>query len=300
MTTLLIKKLVMINELKELWRFRYLLQMLVGRELKVRYKNSVLGFFWSIVPPLLQVLVLTLFVRNAFAVKAENYPAILLCGILPWTFFSNAALDASQSLLHNYGIIKKIYMPREIIPLAIVISNFFHFVLSWLIFFVTFLLVYPLIHKIGIPLLPSMLWFPLLLILVLILTTGASLWAAALNIFYEDVKFILTTLFGLAYFVIPILFTADVVRYSETMKENPLFFKLYMLNPITSIITAFRAILLQPIQPGWINAKMKGSEYPPISMDWSLFAISTLISIVFAWSGYYYFNSRKWKFVERG
>src|SRR5947207_15970707 len=91
MTTLSGRKTVpMHEELAELWRFRYLLQMLVARELKVRYKNSVLGFAWSIVPPLLSVLVITFMVRNALGRDIRNYSAYLLCGIIPWTFFSTA------------------------------------------------------------------------------------------------------------------------------------------------------------------------------------------------------------------
>src|SRR2546421_6619324 len=153
----------MLEELRELWRFRYLLQMLVARELKVRYKNSVLGFAWSIVPPVLSVIVMTFAVTVGLGHSPKHYSAYLLCGIIPWTFFSTAVLDASQSLLVNYGVIKKIYMPREIIPIAIVISNFVHFVLGWAVYFAAFFIVMPLLVKGGgTPFLPRMAWFPVI------------------------------------------------------------------------------------------------------------------------------------------
>lgn len=299
MTTLLNRKTVpMREELAELWRFRYLLQMLVARELKVRYKNSVFGFLWSIVPPLLSVLVLTYMVREVFGASVENYSAYLLCGIIPWTFFSSAILDSSMSLLVNYGVIKKVYMPREVIPLAVVISNFIHCLLGWGVYFVAFLLIGPLFHK-GTPFLPRMVWFPGILLIQLMLVTGLSLWSAALNTFYEDVKFILQTLFNLIYFLLPILYSADVVYYSHTMRAHPWLFKLYMLNPITSLITGFRWSLLEPIRPETFN-KDAFKGFPPIDMDWTIFFFSCLLSFLIAWSGYAYFNRCKWKFVERG
>ena len=271
--------------------------MLVARELKVRYKNSVLGFAWSIVPPILSVAVITFMIKGALGRSIENYSAYLLCGIISWSFFSVAVLDASQSLLVNYGVIKKIYMPREIIPIAIVISNFVHFVLGWTVYFVAFLVVLPLLHIGGTPLLPGMVWFPVIVCAELLLVTGCCLWSAALNMFYEDVKFILQTVFGLVYFLLPILYTADVIRYGGVMTTHPWLFNLYMLNPVTAMITAFRASLLEPARPEAFNPNLHG--LPPVAIDWWVYLGAFLISLFVAWSGYAYFNSRKWKFVER-
>ena len=290
----------MLDDLQELWRFRFLLQMLVARELKVRYKNSVLGFAWSIVPPALTVVVITFMVRVGLGKEIPNYSAYLLCGIIPWTFFSVTILDTSQSLLTNYGVIKKIYMPREVIPLAIVISNFVHFLLGWAVYFTAFLIILPVMRG-GTPILPSMAWFPVIVFAQLLLVTGCSLWSAALNMFYEDVKFLLQTMFGLVYFVLPILYTADVVRYGSTMRAHPWLFNIYMLNPVTALITAYRAALLQPVWPENFNDKLKGITPPatPIVVEWWVYTGAFLLSLFVAWSGYAYFNSRKWRFVER-
>ena len=287
------------EDLIELWRFRYLLKMLVSRELKVRYKNSALGFIWSIVPPLLSVLVLSFLVREGMGAKATNYGPFLLCGIIPWTFFSTAILDSSQSLLVNWGVIKKVYMPREVIPLAIIISNFIHFMLGWGVYFFAFLVVARLIPPFtyGIPLRIEMLWFPVIVLVEAILVTGASLWVAALNTFYEDVRFILQTAFGLVYFIFPILFPVEAVQHSKYLKAYPWVFPLYMLNPITAIIDTFRKTILVPLQPGDFMAKLDG--VPPYPIHWGLFATSSLISVIILISGYAYFNHVKWKFVER-
>ena len=140
--------------LLELWRYRYLLQMFARRELKVRYKNSALGLVWSIIPPLMQLFVYTFLFKGVLALNIPNYAPYLLCGLIPWTFFSSALMDSSQSLLVNQGIIKKVYLPREIIPLSLVISNAVHLFISWAVFFIAFLVIAPIFHK-GIPLLPS-------------------------------------------------------------------------------------------------------------------------------------------------
>jgi len=293
----------MLDELRELWRFRYLLQMLVARELKIRYKNSVLGFAWSIVPPVLSVLVLTFLMRGMLGRDVPNYSAYLLCGIISWNFFSIAVLDSSQSLLVNYGVIKKIYMPREVIPIAIVISNFVHFMLGWAVYFVAFFVILPLAVRLhfmdqgGTPLQSNIIWFPLIVCAELLLVTGCCLWTAALNMFYEDVKFILQTVFGLVYFVFPILVTADVIRYTRPISTHPWLFNLYMLNPVAAMITAFRSSLLQPAQPAWFNSKL--DHKPPVTIEWWIYLGAFLISLFVAWSGYAYFNSLKWKFVER-
>jgi lipopolysaccharide transport system permease protein len=289
----------MLDELRELWRFRYLLQMLVARELKVRYKNSVLGFAWSIVPPALSVVVISFMVKSALGRNIDNFSAYLLCGIIPWTFFSVAVLDSSQSLLANYGVIKKIYMPREVIPIAIVVSNFVHFLLGWVVYFVAFLAVLPLLHVGGTPFRTQMAWFPLIVASELILVMGCSLWSAALNMFYEDVKFLLQTVFNLVYFILPILYVADVVRYSDRIRPHPWLFNVYMLDPIAAVITAFRAALIEPNPrlPEAFNPKLAGLPPVPVA-PWVYFG-ALLVSIFVAWSGYAYFNSRKWQFVER-
>lgn len=291
------------ENLRELWRFRDLLRQLVRRELKVRYKNSVLGFVWSIFPPLLQVFVYTFFMRVALTNKAISPGPYILCAMIPWTFINATLLDSSQSLLLYFPIIKKIYLPREVIPLAVVVSNTIHFLLGWAVFFAVYLIVFPLLHLtglpaldklVGIPLLPTMVWFPVITIVCVLFVSGMSLWAAALNVFYNDVKFILQTCFNLLLLLLPVFYPADVIANKAGV--HSLLFKLYMLNPITAIIEGYRKTLLQPIARESFNLP---KTFNPLYMDWSSFIGATVISVLIAWSGYRYFNLTKWRFVER-
>lgn len=284
------------DELAELWQYRDLLRQMVARELKIRYKNSALGFFWSIVPPLLQVLTYSFLFYVVLGIRVKNYSAYLLCAIIPWTFFQIAILDASDSLLYNFSIIKKVYLPREIIPLTKVVSNFIHFLLAWAVFFAAFMGVARFFGG-GIPLLPSMALFPLLLVMQFLLVTGIALWVSALQVFYNDIKFVLTTLFPLLFFLLPIMYPADVIYYTPVMQRLPWLYQLYMLNPVTALIEGFRKTLLEPAFPDSFNKKLAGLPYLP--MQWGTFSVACLLCVLIAWGGYAYFNSRKWRFVER-
>jgi ABC-type polysaccharide/polyol phosphate export permease len=280
-----------LNELKELWRFRGLLWQLVRRDLKVRYKNSRLGFLWSIAPPLMQVACITFAFRYAtdFAAKFNNYSAFVLVAMIPWTYFQTAILDSSQSILLMYGVIKKVYLPREIIPLSNAISNFIHFLLSWLVFFI-FLWGY-----LRAPILPTVIWFPYLVIVQFMLVTGLSLLVSALNVFYEDVKYIISILLGLFLFLLPIMYIVEQVIYTSSLGSwaGGWGARIYMLNPLTALINGFRKTLLEPPHPDVI----KGGEYLPL--DPASLLLSGIISFSLLVFGYWYFNKRKWQFVER-
>lgn len=285
---------------RELWQARYLLRQLVVREIKVRYKNSALGFFWSIVPPLLQVAIYTFVFRGVLNVQAKNYSAYLLAGFIPWTFFQTAVLDASNSLLNYLPLIRKVYLPREIIPLAHVISNFLHSLLAWIVYFIAFAVVARFLGY-GIPLRPSMLWFPVITLFLVLLTTGVSLWFSALHMFYDDIKYILNTLFQLLYFLLPILYPADNVYYAGIMQRFPWLYKLYMINPITALINAYRKTLLEPLSPSAFNERLhlpNGDPYPVVPLDMGTLSLACLLCVVIAYSGYWYFSRRKWQFVE--
>jgi ABC-type polysaccharide/polyol phosphate export permease len=276
------------DELLELWRFRSLLWQLVRRDLKVRYKNSRLGFFWSVAPPLMQVAVITFALKHAtdFAKGFESYSAYVLAGMIPWTYFQTAVLDASQSILLMYGVIKKVYLPREIIPLAGAISNFIHFLLSWLVFFV---------YLWGIsraPILPTTLWLPYLAFVQFMLVTAICLLVACLNVFYEDVKYIVSILMSLALFVLPIIYVVEQPLYRGSRWLHGIGFQLYMLNPLTSLITGYRKALLEPPPRSVLGG-------PSLPLDVGNLLLTGLISFVLLVASYAYFNSRKWQFVER-
>jgi lipopolysaccharide transport system permease protein len=280
------------NELIELWKYRHLLWLLVRRDLKVRYKNSRLGFFWSIAPPLMQVIVINFAMRRAttFASGFESYQAFLLVAIIPWTYFNGAILDSSQSILQMLGVIRKVYFPREIIPLANAISNFIHFLLSWVVF---------LIYWWGVargPILLSTLWFPYLLLVQFMLTTGLSLIVSCLNVFYEDVKYIVSILLNLGLFLLPIIYVVEQPYYAAIKAGGGLLygigFDIYMLNPLTSLITGYRKALLE-------SPRAEAIGGPSLPLDPVNLLITGLISFGVLVGSYIYFNRRKWQFVER-
>jgi ABC-type polysaccharide/polyol phosphate export permease len=170
----------MLTDLRELYRYRDLLHVLVSRDLKVRYKRSALGFLWSFINPLMQTLVLTVVFKFVLKIEIDNYSVWVLAAILPWTFFQNSVLDSAQSILMHYNLLKKVYFPREIIPLSTVISNLVHLGLSFLVF-----LLYALVVRVHFG--PMLLWLPVLVFFQLLLNTGVALAVAAMNVFYEDV-----------------------------------------------------------------------------------------------------------------
>jgi lipopolysaccharide transport system permease protein len=281
------------DDLRELWRFRGLLLQLVKRDLKVRYKNSRLGFLWSIAPPLMQVACITFAFRYATGIAKdfENYSAYVLVAMIPWTYFSTAILDSSQSILLMHGVIKKVYLPREIIPLSTCISNFIHFLLSWLVFYV-YLFVF-----VGARPLPSMVWFPYLILVQFMLVTGLSLLIACLNVFYEDVKYMVSIFMGLALFVLPIMYVPEQTIYTSRLSpgspfHSPWAITIYLYNPLTALLNGYRKVLLEPPSEKAIG----GAAMPLDPASLVLAGLASFAVLVF---GYWYFNKRKWQFVER-
>ncbi len=276
------------GELAALWRRRELLWILVRRDLKVRYKNSRLGFLWSIAPPLLQVIVITFALKRAtnFASGFDNYSAYVLAALVPWTYFQTAILDSSQSLLVMQGVIKKVPIPREIIPLSLAVSNFVHFLLSWVVF-----LIY-LWGYLRVPFHATVLWLPYLVLVQFFLVTGFCLIVSCLNVFYEDVKYIVTTLMGLGLFVLPIMYVVEQPYYNPGGRLHGWLFQLYYHQPLTELITGYRKVLLEP-EP---YAAIKGQ---PFALDIPGLLFTGLLSFLFFLAAYWYFNKRKWQFVER-
>jgi lipopolysaccharide transport system permease protein len=283
------------RELEELWRFRELLFSMIQRELKIRYKNSFLGFFWSLITPLATVLVLTVVFKYLVRIQVDNYSAYVLAALLPYLFFQQALMDSSQSVLTSIQLVRKIYFPREILPLAIIFSNFVHFLLALVVFF-AYLFVIWVRNPSQSPFQWSTLYLPALLVISLMLVTGVGLIVSALNTFYEDVKYMLSVGLYLLFYLSPIIYFSENVLYMDHPRAG-LIYTLYHLNPIAMLATAYRKVLLAP-QPVQIGAG-EGSVYPPLPLDWGLLGITALMSLAFLIGGYHVFNRLKWRFVER-
>ncbi len=283
----------MLSELRELWAYREMLATMVQRELKIRYKNSVLGFLWSLLNPLITVVVMTIVFEYIQQNQTPNLSAYILAAYLPYMFFQLCLLDSAQSVLNGLDLAKKIYFPREILPLTMVISNLIHFLLALLVFF-GFLLVIYLLHPIIVPFQATTVFLPVLILINLALVTGLSLFVSALNTFYEDVKYIVSVLLYLLFFLSPIMYFSETVYNAPAVKRHPIIFFLYHLNPVATLSTAYRQVLLAPTQ-----VISHGQTYPPLPFQWGLLGITTVVSFVILIGGYAFFNRVKWKFVER-
>jgi ABC-type polysaccharide/polyol phosphate export permease len=209
----------MLQNLRQLTRYRALIQMLVVRELKARYRGSVLGYFWSFINPLLLLLiytfVFTIVVRNDDPL-AQPYALFMFCGILPWTWFSASLSEASNSLIANGNLIKKVLFPAEVLPIVSVLANMVHFFLG-LPILAAFLIWYQ--RPIDAV---QLLWFPVVVFVQLLFTIGLALILAALTVHFRDIKDILSNLLTLWFFATPIIYTWMMMReYMGYLNWNP-------------------------------------------------------------------------------
>jgi len=275
----------MFKELSEVWRYRDLLINLVIRDLKVRYKGSVLGFFWSLLNPLIQVATITIVFKFILNVRIPNYSAYVLCAFLPWTFLQMSLLDASASVLYHWDLVKKTYFPREVLPASIVLSNLVHFILALAVFFVYLLVL-------GTPILITWLLVPIVVLIQLLLNLGIAFFVSCLNVFYEDIKYLMTVVLTLLFYLMPIMYLVEQIAASEKIPDlwKPFIVKFYFLNPLSFVLIAYRKLLLPAYHAGNIH---------DIPMNFWYLALSAVTSLLIFVAGYAFFNSRKWHFAER-
>ena len=233
----------MLTNLRRLLGYRVLIQTLVTRELKARYRGSVLGFFWSFANPLLLLLVYTFVFSVVLPARFEgvdNYALFLFCGLLPWTWFSSALTESSNSLLVNGNLIKKVLFPAEVLPVVAVLANMVHFLLALPI------LIVALILFVAVP--PSiteLLWFPAVVAVQFLLTLGLGLTLAALTVHFRDIRDLLANVLTLWFFATPILYPwTEVASRGPAIAGLPPAGKVLMdLNPFSHIAISYQEIL---------------------------------------------------------
>jgi ABC-type polysaccharide/polyol phosphate export permease len=223
------------SNLAGLIRYRGLIQSLVARELKARYRGSVLGFFWSFVNPLLLLLVYSFVFNYVLENKVEGiqpYALFMFCGILPWTWFASSLSDAAGSLIAGGNLIKKVMFPAEVLPIVSVLAGLVHFCFG-LPILVAFLMYY------RVPVWPTdLLWFPLVVLIQLVLTTGLALLVSALTVHFRDVRDLLANLLTLWFFATPIIY--PIAQAPERVR------RLLNLNPFTHLAIAYQEVLFRP------------------------------------------------------
>ena len=226
------------GKLRELGQYRYLLRNLVARDLKARYKNSVLGILWSILNPMFLMLVFTIL----FSVLANNqirdYPIFVLTGLIPWNFFSGSLISGTVSISSNSGLVKKVYFPRELLPMSALLSNLVNFLFAFLVL-IAFLYIF------GIGLTVHALWVPLILITQLIFTLGLALLLGSLTVFYRDVLMILEVVMLAWFFLTPVFYSLEMFGNTATVLGYTFYPAqlLRWINPMASIIDGYRTVL---------------------------------------------------------
>lgn len=258
------------NYWKDLWRYRELFYILSWRDIKVRYKQTVIGALWSIVRPLLTMIIFTFVFSKIAKISASvqaPYPVMVYAGMLPWIFFSTALGDASNSLIGNANLITKVYFPRLIIPTATVITSFVDFIIS----FVLMLGLYVWFNYF-----PDwrILLLPVFLLFAFLASMGAGLYITALNVKYRDFRYIVPFIVQFGLYVSPVGFNSNMIPEKWRL--------LYSVNPIVGIIDGFRWCLLRGEQ----------------ELHWDALAVSFVSIVLIVWLGINRFRKMEKSFAD--
>ena len=261
----------MLHNLQTVLRYRGLIQSLVARDLKARYRGSVLGFFWSFINPLLMLLIYTFVFTVVIPQRVANlnpYSLFMFCGILPWTWFSSSLSESSNVQISGGNLIKKVLFPAEVLPIVAVLANMAHFFLGLPILGL-FLFYYraPLQF-------PELIWFPVVVAIQLILTIALSLILSALTVHFRDLRDILANLLTLWFFATPIIYPLDAA---------PAYARAFLnANPFTHLAISYQEILF----------------YPGPFGHWKWLLAVGLGSVVLFFLGYFLFDRLRDSFAE--
>ncbi len=215
---------------RELYRYREMLKNLINRELRTRYKASVIGFLWTFINPLIMLVVYTTFFSIiARGAAIQPYSFFLYCALLPWIYFQTGVQTSTVSIVGNANLVKKVYFPNELLPLATVMASLVNYLLGLLILI-------PADFIFGVHLNFSVVFFVPIVIVQSILILGFSYWLSALNVFFRDVEHITGVIFTAWFYITPVMYQMELIP--------PEYRGLYMLNPMTPITLAYRDIFL--------------------------------------------------------
>jgi lipopolysaccharide transport system permease protein len=238
------------------------------RDFKVRYSQSVLGAAWAILQPLSLMVIFSVIFSVFIKVPTDGvpYPVFAYTALLPWTFFANSLSFAIPSLVNNMNLVSRIYFPREILPLSAILVSFIDFLIAYSIF-VIMLLVYRV--QVG----PAILLVPLVLLIQIVLTFGISLLAAAVNVFFRDIRFVIPLALQIWMYLSPIIYPVNLVPAR--------FRPIYFLNPMAVLIDTYRRIVLLNQSP-----------------DWPYLCLATLLSGLLITFAYRYFKRAEREFAD--
>lgn len=229
------------SELVDLWRARELLRQLVAKELKVRYERSALGFLWTLVTPALMTAIFTAVFDLILGIDIEDFPAFFLSGYLVWAFFQNSVQGSVQTITANGALIRKVYFPREVLPLSIVLAQGVHFALALLV-------VGPyLVWARGVGVIAQLPVVVLGFLLVTVLASGLAMLFAAVNVTIRDLQEFVVVIFLIWFYATPVVYPYETL--SALVERYPLLVRLVDANPMTWFVRLFRAALYEATWP---------------------------------------------------
>lgn len=254
--------------LREVAEYRELLYFLVWRDIKVRYKQTVLGAAWAIIQPFFTMVVFSLFFGRLAKMPSDGipYPIFSFAALVPWTFFANGLAQSSNSLVGSANLITKVYFPRLTIPIASVLSGVVDFALAFIVLLMM-MLYYGIVPTLNV------FWLPLFLLLALIASLGVGLWLSALNVEYRDVRYVVPFITQFWLFVTPI-------AYPSSLLQQP-WRTLYGLNPMVGVVEGFRWALL-------------GTKTAP----GPIIAVSSIAALLILITGAFYFRRMEKTFAD--
>ncbi|MEK0313657.1 ABC transporter permease [Cohnella sp. 56] len=226
----------MFEKIKEVYAYRQMLESLVLTDLRTRYKGSILGFFWTLLNPLLLLCVYSIVFKFVVRIQMDNYSSFLFIGLITWNVFSQSILSGAGVIIRNAGLIKKIYFPKELLPLSVVIGGVLNYFFSFLV-----LLFILIINKIAIGW--PILLFPLILFILSIFTLALTMLISALNVYFRDLEHIVGILIMGWFYLTPIVFPSNMIP-----NELHLIFD---LNPIRIFVEGFQDIYYYNKFPNW-------------------------------------------------
>ena len=228
---------------KEMAKYKELVYFLVHKEIRLKYRNSFFGFFWSLLEPLGLMVIYTLVfsVITKFGREIDNYPLYVLSGLIPWTFLSNSMHQGAKSLTKNSALIKKIFFPRQIFPLTTVLANLVNFIPA--LFLVVILAI---VTEWDPSLLSRILVLPAIVLLQALFILSITIILSVLNVFYKDVELILTVALRAWMYLSPIIYSINMVQ-----EQMPQYFGYYLLNPMAIILSLYRWVFFSEPVIGW-------------------------------------------------
>lgn len=245
--------------LREIYEYRQMIYSLVQRELRGRYKGSVLGFLWTFINPLLQLLVYTLVFSVIMRAGIDKYYLFLFVALVPWIFFSASLTGGASSVMTSQDMVKKIYFPREVLPISYVTSAFINMVLSFVVVFAVLIVSGYGINPVA------LLYMPIVMLVEYCLALGIAMLSSALTVYFRDLQYILGIIAMAWQFLTPVMYSQEMVE--TQLAGHEILLKIWNLNPATPIINAYRQILYY-------------KQVPEVSTLWSATILGVAVCVI--------------------